>query len=283
VFFVAMANHFREGLFKDKVAIVTGGGTGIGKAIAFSLLQLGCCVVISGRREEKLKETVQEVSEVKAEGWGEVEYVVCDIRKEEMVQNMMRFTLSKFKKIDFLVNNGGGQFPSKAEFIRAKGWRSVIDTNLNGTFLCCREAFHHWMGENGGVIVNIVADFFNGFPGMSHTGAARAGVANLTKSLAVEWAQHKIRIVSVAPGVIFSESASKHYEKNTKVPDLLQQALPGIPLGRLGTVEDVSGAVLFLLSPAASFITGDTIKVDGASSLKGPMLDSLLFSPNAKL
>lgn len=158
---------------------------------------------------------------------------------------------------------GGGQFPSPAEAISTKGWQAVIETNLTGTFLCCREAFAAYMGKHGGSIVSIVADMWNGFPGMSHTGAARAGVENLTKTLAVEWAPHGIRVNAVAPGVIYSDTAAANYAD----PQLLQSYIPHVPAKRLGTPEEVSASVLFLLSPAAAYITGETVRVDGASSI----------------
>jgi NAD(P)-dependent dehydrogenase (short-subunit alcohol dehydrogenase family) len=170
----------------------------------------------------------------------------------------------EFGGADFLVNNAGGQFPSPAGYIRTKGWKAVIETNLTGTFLCCREAYQQGMESGGGAIVNIIADMFRGFPGMAHTGAARAGVDNLTKSLAVEWAHCGIRVNAVAPGIILSSGF------DTYDPFFQEQMLAmkdNIPARRLGTEEEVAAAVTFLLSPAAAYITGDTLRVDGASSL----------------
>lgn len=180
------------------------------------------------------------------------------------MKNLISTTLSRFGKLDFLVNNGGGQFPSPASDIRLKGWNAVIETNLTGTFLCCREAYNQWMGDHGGVIINIIADMWKGFPSMSHTGAARAAVDNLTKSLSIEWADKGVRINAVAPGSsIYSETAAANYGS----PDVFNRYIPKIPAKRLGTVEEVSAAVCFLLSPAASFITGETMKVDAGASL----------------
>ena len=163
---------YRSGLFDGRVALVTGGGSGIGRAIAHELAHLGARVVISGRNREKL-DTV--VDEIVAQG-GHAEAVVFDIRDEAAVDAAVAGIVARYGGLHCLVNNAGGQFVAGAEEIRPKGWRAVVDTNLNGTFWVTRAAFDHHMGEHGGAIVSIVADMWNGFPGMAHTGAARAGV-----------------------------------------------------------------------------------------------------------
>lgn len=256
-----MASVFRPGLFAGRVAIVTGGGTGIGKAITTELAQLGCKVVIASRNAEKLHAAAAGLrSSLKLDS---VYSIPCNIRKEEEVTHLMQETVRAHGRLDFLVNNGGGQFPSPAALIRTKGWNAVIETNLTGTFLCCREAYSAWMGEHGGSIVNIIADVNCGFPGMAHTGAARAGVDNITKSLAIEWAPNGIRVNAVAPGIVYSDSAAANYGD----PAFLTSAAPLIPAKRLGSVEEVSGYVAFLMSPAAAYITGTSIGIDGGSSL----------------
>lgn len=261
----SFASIFRAGLFAGQVALVTGGGSGIGRCIAHELAALGATVVISGRKREKL-DTV--VAEIQAAG-GQAEAVVMDIRDEAIVDETVRSIATRHGRLDLLVNNAGGQFVSGAEDIRPKGWHAVIDTNLNGTFWVTRAAFHAAMGEHGGAIVNIVAEMWNGFPGMAHTGAARAGVVNLTQTLAVEWASRGIRINSVAPGGILS-SGLHNYPKG--VLDMAMPMMRGNPTGRLGTESEVSAAVVFLLSPAAAYVNGATLRVDGASSLcKVPM------------
>lgn len=258
-----MQSVFRPGLFEGKVAIVTGGGTGIGKAIARELLYLGSKVVISSRKVERLQKAAEELSRyVQPSSSAEVKVVPCNIREEKQVSRLMEETISSYGKIDFLVNNGGGQFISLVSKMSFKGWNAVVDTNLNGTFLCCKEAYRLWMQDNGGSIVNIIVDMNKGVPGMAHTGAARAGVENLTKSLAVEWISSGIRINCVAPGVVYSETAAQNYS-DSKLFQKLQSVLPA---KRCGTTAEVAGAVSFLLSPAASYITGITINVDGASS-----------------
>ena len=173
---------FRKKLFADQVALVTGGGTGIGRAIAHELAALGATVVVAARREEPLLETVAEITEA----GGSADHVLVNIREADEVEAMVSAVVERHGRLDLLVNNAGGQFPSPAEHISPNGWRTVVDLNLNGTFLVTRAAFNAWMGEHGGSIVSVVADMWNGFPYMSHTGAARAAVANMTMSLAVE-------------------------------------------------------------------------------------------------
>mgnify|MGYP002629568104 CR=1 FL=1 len=257
---------YRDGLFLGQVALITGGGTGIGRCIAHELAALGAHVVIAGRRPEPLASTVLEIETT----GGSASAATLDIRDQASVSATLQDIVSQHGRLDLLVNNAGGQFMSGAEDIRPKGWRAVIDTNLNGTFWVTQSAFQAWMGAHGGSIVSIVADMWNGFPGMSHTGAARAAVVNLTKTLAVEWAQHGIRVNAVAPGLILS-SGMKTYPA-----DVLEMIIPMMkrtPSARLGTEAEVSAAVVYLLSPAAAFTTGATIRVDGASSLaKVPMM-----------
>ncbi|XP_001181077.2 peroxisomal trans-2-enoyl-CoA reductase-like [Strongylocentrotus purpuratus] len=255
---------FRSGLFSDKVAIVTGGGTGIGRTITKELLFLGCKVVIASRNAERLQTAADALkASLPQDSTAAIQAIQCNIRKEDEVKALMKTTVANFGKIDFLVNNGGGQFLSPVSKISTKGWNAVVDTNLTGTFMCCREAFLASMEENGGVIVNILGDLWRGFPSMAHSCAARAGVLNLTKTASLEWAHHGVRINSVAPGTVFGKEASEHYGSNK----LFELAIPAIPAKRLGTPEEISAAVTFLLSPAASYITGETIKVDGGSSL----------------
>ena len=256
---------FNEGLFEE-VILVTGGGTGIGRCIAHELAHLGAHVVVAGRREEPLH-TVKE--EIEASG-GAASTKSINIREQELVHAAIGEIVEEHGRLDAIVNNAGGQFASPAAMIRPKGWRAVVDTNLNGTWYVCQAAYAHAMGKAGGRIVNIVAEMWNGFPGMAHTGAARAGVVNLTKTLAIEWAASGVRINSVAPGTILSGGLHNY-------PPAIQKAAIRVakknPSSRLGTESEVSAAVTYLLSPAASYVTGETIKVDGGSSLaKEPLV-----------
>lgn len=261
-----VSSVFRTGLFNGKVAIVTGGSTGIGRAITQELLFLGCKVIIASRNEERLASAANVIrKQIPRHSSAEIADIQCNIRKEDQVQRLISDTIKRFGKIDFLVNNGGGQFPGPASSFSLKGWNAVIETNLTGTFLCCREVYNQWMSEHGGVIINIVADMWKGFPGMSHTGAARSAVDNLTKSLSIEWANSGVRINAVAPGTVYSETAAANYSDK----GLFARAIPNIPAKRLGTPAEISAAVCFLLSPAAAFISGETLKVDGAASLYG--------------
>ncbi|KAI4809547.1 hypothetical protein KUCAC02_018422 [Chaenocephalus aceratus] len=203
---MAASSVFRPGLFNHKVAIVTGGGTGIGKAISEELLELGCNVVISSRKVERLEAAAEEMRQkIPASSPARVTPLQCNIRNEDEVKDLVSSVLKRYGRIDFLVNNGGGQFSSPAEHMSSKGWKAVIDTNLTGTFHCCQQVYAAWMKQHGGVIVNIIADMWKGFPGMAHTGAARAAVDNLTKSLAIEWAASGVRVKLCRTWHIFSK------------------------------------------------------------------------------
>ncbi len=253
---------FRPDLFAGRTAVITGGGSGIGKAVARELAGLGAIVVIAGRKKARLEEAAADLI---ADTGGVVHAVPCNIRDEGSVKSLMaRAAALGGGRIDYLVNNAGGQFPSPAGWIKTKGWHAVVETNLTGTFLCCREVFHASMDEHGGAIVNVIADMWRGFPGMAHTGAARAGVDNLTKSLALEWAWRGIRVNAVAPGIILSSGYANYDPVFRQV--FLDMA-DNIPARRLGTEEEVSSSVCWLLSEGASFVSGATMRVDGAGSL----------------
>ena len=251
---------FRPDLFAGQTYVVTGGGTGIGRAVAHELAALGAHVVLAARTETNL---VRVAAEIASTG-GAASHFVCNIREEEQVVALFDHVLAERGGLDGLVNNAGGQFLSPAEMISLKGWRAVVETNLTGTFLMCREAFNRHMGAHGGAIVNMLIEMWRGFPGMAHSAAARAGIENLTKTLAVEWARAGVRVNAVAPGLI-SSSGLEHYPE--AVRPMIAQNVRDIPLKRMGTEAEVSAAIVFLLSPAAAFITGESIRIDGGGSL----------------
>lgn len=253
---------FRSDLFQDQTILITGGGTGIGRAIAHELASLGAHVLLAARRVENLERVSAEINQ----SGGRASHYPVNIRDEESINSLYEAILRDHNTIHALINNAGGQFMSPAQNISKKGWHAVVDTNLTGTFVMSREAYNRVFANSGGAIINIVADMWRGFPGMAHTGAARAGVVNLTKSLAVEWARSGVRVNAVAPGLIEGDGFKTY-------PDAVQGWVRGmkkhIPLKRFGTEPEVAAAVTFLLSPAAAFITGETLRVDGAASLWG--------------
>jgi citronellol/citronellal dehydrogenase len=251
---------FAPGIFDNQVAIVTGGGSGIGLVTARELVRLGARVAICGRTAEKLTAAASEIGAP-----DRVLATTCDIREPAQVAAFVTQTLERFGRVDILVNNAGGQFPSPAQHISPNGFLAVIKNNLAGTFHMCREVANQWMipEARGGRIVNVIANIYRGFPGMVHTGAARAGVENMTMTLAVEWSQFGILVNAVAPGIILSSGTSQY------PPQLLERAVQETPLKRAGTVDEVAASIIFLASPAAQFITGATLRVDGAQSLWG--------------
>jgi len=256
---------FGKDLYKDKVAFVTGGRSGIGYAISKMLLQLGAKVMISSRKEEPLAKAAAELSE-----FGVCEYMPCDIRQTEQIKAVAARIKEKFGRLDILVNNAGGQFPTLAKILNDKGWNAVINNNLNGTFYVTREMGNaFFIPQKSGTIINIIADIHRGFPGMIHTGAARAGVENMTKTLALEWSDYNIRINAIAPGTIES-SGLKTYPQ--PVQDMFEEGMKAVPLKRYGKVEDIANAVCFMASDLAAYISGVTLYVDGANHLNGDKL-----------
>ncbi|WP_298442137.1 SDR family oxidoreductase [uncultured Ferrimonas sp.] len=248
----------RADLFVGHTMLITGGGSGIGRCIAHELASLGATVLLLGRTLAKL-ETV--AAEIAADG-GQAHCYVADIRDEERVQQVVAEMLAKHGAISGLVNNAGGQYPAQLAQISAKGFSAVVNNNLIGGFLMSRELFTQSMQRCGGAIVNITADAVNGFPGMAHTGAARAGMENLTKTAAWEWSRYGVRVNAVAPGLIASSGLDTYPAPfQAKLQDLAQR----LPLARFAVEAEVSGAVCFLLSPAASYINGETLRVDGAA------------------
>lgn len=260
---------FRPGLFQGQVAVVTGGGSGIGRCTAHELASLGAAVALVGRNAEKLAAVRTEI----VEAGGTAHAYVCNIRDEAAVQATVAQIYGEHGRIDALVNNAGGQFPSPLKDISAKGWEAVVQTNLTGGFLMAREVFLQSMQRHGGAIVNVTADMRNGMPGMGHSGAARAGMANLTMTAAVEWASFGVRVNAVAPGWIATSGLDTYGDA---MKPLIRQLRKHVPLRRLGMEAEVSAAICFLLSPGAAFITGVSLRIDGGA----PLASALLPAPD---
>jgi citronellol/citronellal dehydrogenase len=248
---------FRPGLFAGQVIVVTGGGSGIGRCTAHELAALGAHVVLVGRSLEKLQTVAEEIV---VDG-GHASFHSADIRNEAAVQALVTAIVVSHGRIHGLVNNAGGQYISPLEKIGAKGWQAVLDTNLTGGFLVARECYLQSMQAHGGSIVNIVADMWGSMPGMGHSGAARAGMVSFTETAALEWAKAGVRVNAVAPGYIAS-SGMDHYPP--EAGPMLREMRETVPLGRFGNEAETSAAIAFLLSPAASFISGSVLRVDGA-------------------
>ena len=251
---------FQPGLLDGQVAIVSGGGSGLGRATALELAALGVQVVVCGRRQEPLDETVAGAED------GRVEARTCDIREEDQVDALVDGVLERHGQIDLLVNNAGGQFLSPAEDITPKGFRTVIRLNVEGTWLMTHAVATKAMipggrdgHPRGGKIVNVTLSPHHGLPGMAHSSAARAAVENLTRVLSIEWARFGIRLTAVAPGPFATETLM------TKYPKPVVEGVAGtVPLQRLGTEEEFAWLVAYLASPAGDFVSGTVLTIDGA-------------------
>ena len=257
---------FKPGLFEGQTIVVTGGGSGIGRCTAHEIAALGAHVVITGRKADKLSVVK---GEIEAAG-GSCETHAFDIREEAEVKEAIGKIVARNGRIHGLFNNAGGQFPAAAAAMSAKGFDVVVRNNLTGGFIVSREVYTQSMEKHGGSIVNMAADMRNGFPNMAHTGAARAGMVNLTMTLAHEWAQAGVRVNAVSPGWIASSGMDTYQgEFKDNIPKLKNHC----PLGRLGTESEVSAAVCFLLSDASAYITGTEIRIDGGVPLGNRSMD----------
>ncbi|MBL4869033.1 MAG: SDR family oxidoreductase [Pseudomonadales bacterium] len=254
----------RPDVFKDQIIIVTGGGSGIGRCISHEVASLGANVMLLGRTLSKLETVAAEIEE----DGGRAECYTVDIRDDARVAEVIGEIVAKHKVIHGLVNNAGGQFPAPMEAISKNGFEAVVKNNLVGGFLMARETFKQSMKENGGSIVNITADCTNGFPNMAHTGAARAGMENLTKTAAWEWGGHGVRVNAVAPGLIASSGFDTYTDVDFKKK--FKKAHYSVPLKRLGNEAEISAAVCFLLSPGAAYMSGDMLQVDGGARFAAP-------------
>lgn len=256
---------FSAGLFDGQTIIVTGGGSGIGRCTAHELASLGAHVAIFGRSADKLANVAQEITE----DGGSVSTYVCDIRDEAAVGAAIDAVLELRGRIDGLVNNAGGQYRSELRKISTKGFGAVVQSNLIGGFIMMREVYNRWMQQHGGAIVNMIADVSNGWPNFAHSGAARGGMLTLSESAASEWAPAGVRVNTIAPGAIASSGLDTYDDDHTAY--LQSQVVKEVPLGRFGTEAEVSAGIVFLLSPAAAFISGTCLRVDGAAPNSRPI------------
>ena len=257
---LAQPTVFRPGLFAGQTVLVSGAGSGLGKAVAVLFARLGARLAICGRNPERLEAAAGLLRGIGAE----VIAVPMSIRDPDQVQALIARVWAEAGGLDLLVNNAGGQFPQAALDYSVKGWNAVIDTNLNGTWYMMQAAARAWVAAGRpGAIVNIVADIWRGMPGIAHTCAARAGVVYVSKSVAVEWAPHRIRVNCVAPGCVETsafnlyppEGAASFYESN--------------PMLRAGDAQDIAEACCYLAAPSGKFVTGEVVTVDGGQQLWG--------------
>ena len=250
------------GTLKGQVAIVTGGGTGIGLGIAREIGRLGGIVVLASRNPEHL---VSAVEELKRDGI-EAAFHATDVRDPEQVEELVASTLERFEQIDILVNNAAGNFIVDADKLSVNGFNAVVGIVLHGTFHCTRAAGLEMIRSGrGGKILNLVAAYaWTGGPKTLHSAVAKAGVVAMTRTLAVEWAQHGIRVNALCPGPVDTEMSRAQL---WAAPEIRDQLLRSVPVGRFGSVEEVAQAASYLVSPYADFVNGEVLVVDGGEWL----------------
>jgi citronellol/citronellal dehydrogenase len=253
---------YRADLFKGKVALVSGGGSGIGRAAALLFARLGATVVICGRTQEKLDKVV---AFAQAKG-ASMAAMTVNVREAEQVDALFKNIHEKFGRLDYVVNNAGGQFPQNAIDYAPKGWSAVINNNLNGTWFMMQRAAQFWRDQKRpGSIVNIVVVIERGMPGVAHTVAARAGIIGASRTVAVEWAPLGVRVNCLAPGLIATEGLEVY-------PPEAQKEFPlANPLKRPGTPMEIAEACIYLSASSGSFITGEVLTVDGGGKLWGEL------------
>ncbi len=255
---------FKEPIFRDRVAVITGGGTGLGLAFALRFSELGARVTLASRDSSHLEPARAEI----CRRGGQALAVPTDVRIPEQVENMVRETLRCFGRLDILINNAAGNFLCKAEKLSYNGWRSVVDIVLNGSFYCSRAALEPMKIQRYGRILNILATYATGAsPGTVHSCAAKAGVLAMTRTLAVEWARYNVHVNAVAPGMFPTEGASSRL---MPAPGAGERALQRIPAGRAGRHEELANLAAFLCSDYADYINGESVTIDGGASWNYP-------------
>jgi len=256
-----------DGSLADRVVLVTGGGSGLGRAMALELGRLGAKVAVLGRRREPLEETIAQLG-------GKGVAVPADVREPEAVAAAFDAAESALGPITTLVNNAAGNFHVRAEELSPNGWRAVVGIVLDGTFHCSRELGRRVIerGGDNAQIVNIVASYaWTGGPGTVHSAAAKAGVVNLTRTLAVEWAPHGIRVNAISPGPVDTEETR---ERLWPTEEIREHVLRRVPLRRFGTPDEIAHACAYLVSDYAAYITGDVLTVDGGAWLEQGMFSN---------
>ncbi|MEO6259043.1 MAG: SDR family oxidoreductase [Thermoanaerobaculia bacterium] len=256
-----------EKTFEGRVGIITGGGTGIGLGIARELARLGATVILASRSEEHLAPSVEQIRSETGRA-GAAHFHVLDVRDAEAVEAMAEKTATDHGRIDLLVNNAAGNFIVPSDQLSVNGWNSVINIVLNGTFYCTSSVGKRMIaGKKGGVMLNIIANYaWTGAPGVVHSASAKAGVLAMTRTLAVEWARHKIRVNAIAPGPVHTEGASKRLFPDPMIEEGIRQT---IPLRRFAGLEEIANAASYLLSDYASYVTGESFVIDGGQWLSG--------------
>ena len=253
-----------EKTFENRVGIITGGATGIGFGMATELARLGATVILASRKEENLRAAVEQI---RAAG-GKADFHALDVRDAEAVEAMAAKVDADHGHIDFLVNNAAGNFIVQADQLTTNGWNSVIGIVLNGTFYCTSAVGKRMIEKkNGGAILNVIANYaWTGSPGVVHSASAKAGVLAMTRTLAVEWARHKIRVNAIAPGPVDTPGASQRLFPDPMVMEGIRKT---IPLRRFANLEEVANAAAYLLSEYASYVTGESFVIDGGQWLGG--------------
>lgn len=253
---------FAPGLFAGKTVLVTGGGRGIGKQTALAFARLGANLVIAGRRPENLEPTRAEIEALGVACLA----VPTDIRKTDQVDALQAAVGERFGAVDCLVNNAGGQFPARPSEISDNGWRAVVDLNLNGTWNMCSRFGRAMAARGAGAIVNVVHiySFDRGAPAFAHSGAARAGVVNLTRTLAYFWARHGVNVNALAPGSVSTAGLFEEEFARAEFENYEALAVQDVPAHRLADPDEIAAMILFLCSPAAAYINGATLIADGA-------------------